>query len=99
MYRRTRRLFYPVFCEHKVILPGATRSKVPTEGVLTECSYTVLEPSSAIGNEIRASCMESNTPLSAPQLYNVIQNNSDNELIILGEGTYVLKMRGLTTMR
>ena len=35
-------LNYPVYCEHRVILPGARRSKVPSEAVLTESSYTVL---------------------------------------------------------
>ena len=37
-------LNYPVYCEHGVILPGATRSKVPTEAVLTVSSYTVMKP-------------------------------------------------------
>ena len=30
------------YLEHRVILPGATKSKVPTESVLAECSYTVV---------------------------------------------------------
>ena len=40
-------LNYPLYCEHRVILSGATRSKVPTEAVLTECSYTVVLRSTA----------------------------------------------------
>ena len=35
-------LNYPLYCEHRVILPGAARSKVSTEAVVTECSYTVI---------------------------------------------------------
>ena len=36
-------LNYPVYCEHRVIPRGATRSKVPTEAVLTVSSYTVVQ--------------------------------------------------------
>ena len=34
-------LNYPLYCECRVILPGAKRSKVPTEALPTVSSYTV----------------------------------------------------------